>query len=63
MADVCKPIQDLIDMLDAQLELLEEFKNEVPLSVLRIIKKQISALNRRHAQAVRDLAACRRLHQ
>lgn len=63
MADVCKPIQDLIDMLDAQLDLLEEFKTEVPLSVVRIIKRQIVALTRRRAQAVRDLAACRRLHQ
>jgi hypothetical protein len=62
MADVCKPLQDLVDELEKQIAFLESILDELPQSTRRSIEKEIRRLRGKLVAAEKKLAKCRQQH-
>lgn len=59
MADVCKPLQDLVDELGNQMAFLEGILDELSQSARRSIEKEIRRLRGKLLAAEKKLAKCR----
>jgi ElaB/YqjD/DUF883 family membrane-anchored ribosome-binding protein len=59
MADVCKPIQDLVNEIEKQITFLESILDELTERPRRNAEKEIRRLSRRLETAEKRLAKCR----